>query len=72
MEELGVDAAGFLDVLLGEDGGAGGDPADHRQAVFFMAAGFEAGDADAAGGAGGHFDGALACQGLQVFLGGVG
>jgi hypothetical protein len=71
VEEGRVDVAGFFDVLLGEDRRACGDPANDRQAVLF-GLGFQAGDADAARGARGHLDGALAGQGLEVFLGRVG
>jgi len=47
------------------------DSADHGQSTF-LGCRLESGDADAAGSARCHFDGALACQGLEVFLGGVG
>lgn len=57
-------------MLLREDRRAGCDAADDRQCILFDS-GVETGDADAARGAGGHFDSALAGQRFEVFLGGV-
>jgi hypothetical protein len=69
LEERGIDVVARLDVLLGEDRPAGGDAADERQAHLLAQ---RVAQLDAARGAGAQFEHALALQGAQVLLGGVG
>ncbi len=69
LEELRVDLVVRLDVFLGEDGPAGGDAADQRQAHLLAQ---RVAQLDAARGAGTQLEHALALQGAQVLLGGIG
>ena len=71
MEEGRVDVAGLLDVLLCQDRRTGSDATDDRQGRF-VSLGFEARDANTPRGTWGHLDRALASEGLEVFLGGIG